>query len=142
MERREWLAILYREANLFLERHGRSGAGGELRPEELDDFEPELHAQAAQALRESEHLEAFIKYSLLRDPSPELWRGENRWESAVLAVAAACLAHDLKGVAAKIMAGELPRWPSANIRIEPAGAERQAEAPAGDGSAGGGKDAG
>ena len=114
MDRKQWLTIVYREANLFIERHTPSG--GALTPAELDDLEPELNQQLQEILCHAEQPEDLIKYSLLKNPPPDLWYGESNWQRVVLAVAAACLLHDVKGVAQKILEGELPQTPSAQLR--------------------------
>jgi hypothetical protein len=86
MERKLWLTMLYREANLFIEHHEESGEA--LRPEDLEDL---------------------IKHSVLRAPPQELWQPEEEWQGVLINVAAACLRNDVKGVICKILSGELPR---------------------------------
>jgi len=113
MDRKQWLTTLYREANLFLEQH--TPAGGSLTPTEVDELEPELHQQLQEILGSTDSLEDVIKHSLLRNPSPDLWYGENDWRHVVVAVASACLVHDVKGVILKILEGTLPRTPSTQL---------------------------
>ena len=113
MERKQWLTMVYREANIFIERH--SSEGRDLTPSEVDEFEPELHQQLQEILANIEHPEDLIKHSLLRTPPPDLWYGESQWPRVVLSVAAACLLHDVKGVALKIIEGALPRTPSEKL---------------------------
>lgn len=107
MDRKQWLSTVYREANVFLERH--SPEGKTLSPTEIEEMEPELHGQVQEVLARTDSLEDIIKHSLMRDPSPDLWYGEGSWQRVLAAVAAACLAHDVKGVAIKISEGALPR---------------------------------
>ncbi len=116
MDRKQWLTLVYREANRFIEAHG--GADGRLSETEVSELEPELHAQIQEVLKECESLEDLIKYSLLKDPSPDLWYGEGIWQHVLASVASACLVHDVQGVAEKILAGELPRMPSGNLNVQ------------------------
>jgi len=110
MDRKAWLTLVYREANLFIERN--SPPNGTLTPTEVEELEPELSGQLHEVLNTVEALEDIIKFSLLKDPPPDLWYGENHWAHVVAAVAATCLLHDVKGVAIKILEGVLPRTPS------------------------------
>src|SRR5262245_48313686 len=112
MDRKQWLTMIYREANLFLE---RNAPGGYLSPTELDEMEPELHQQVQEVLSNVDHLEDVIRESLLRNPPPDLWYGEGQWQHVLVAVASACLVHDIKGVANKILEGKLPRTPSEKL---------------------------
>ena len=110
MERKQWLTVIYREANIFLERN--TPRDGTLAAGELDDLEPELSAQLQELLNTIDYPEDLIKHSLLRHPSPDLWYGESDWQRVVLTVALACLVHDVKGVAQKIVEGVLPKTDS------------------------------
>jgi hypothetical protein len=114
MDRKQWLTMLYREANLFLEHHDQPGAA--LTPEDLEELEPELDAQLREVLRTCDSLEDLIKHSVLKEPAPELWREQEEWGGVLVSVASACLRHDVKGILLKILAGELPRAPSGNIQ--------------------------
>ncbi|MBI3829821.1 MAG: hypothetical protein HY291_09905 [Planctomycetes bacterium] len=114
MDRKEWLTMVYREANLFLERNGT--AGSRMTEAEIDEMEPELHAQVQEVLRTCESLEDIIKFSLLKDPSPDHWYGEGNWPRVLASVAAACLVHDVKGVAQKILDGDLPQIASGDLQ--------------------------
>ncbi|MCY3023199.1 MAG: hypothetical protein NTW87_29835 [Planctomycetota bacterium] len=107
MDRREWLTTVYREANLFLDR--QSPKDGTLTAAEVDELEPELHQQLQEVLGSVDSLEDVIKHSLLRNPPPDLWYGEQDWRHVLVAVASACLLHDVKGVVHKIVEGVLPR---------------------------------
>ena len=82
---------------------------------DLEDLEPELHEQLQEVLKSTEHLEDVIKHSLLRDPSPDLWYGESNWRHVLVAVASACLLHDVKGVVIKILDGTLPKTASETL---------------------------
>ena len=44
-----------------------------------------------------------------------LWYGEGDWQHVIGSVAAACLVHDVKGVALKILEGVLPKTPSEKL---------------------------
>lgn len=113
MERKQWLTMVYREANLFIERN--TPPEGTLTSAELNDLEPELHKQIQEVMGNVEHLEDLIKHSLLKNPSADLWYGEGQWQHVLINVASACLLHDVKGVAAKILDGVLPRTPSETL---------------------------
>ena len=110
MDRKAWLSMVYREANIFIERH--SPQGGQLSASEAEDLEPELHGQLQEVMGHVDQLEDLIKHSLLKHPPPDLWYGEGEWQHVLGAVAAACLVHDVKGVALKILEGALPKTPS------------------------------
>lgn len=116
MDRRTWLTMIVREANLFLETYAPST--GKLTDAELDELEPELHSQLKEVFHRIDHLEDVIKHSLLKNPAPDLWYGENEWPHVLAAVASACLVHDVKGVISKISAGELERIASHKL-MEP-----------------------
>ena len=113
MDRKEWLTLVYRQANLFLERQRRPQQ--KLTEVEVDELEPELHQQIQEILQASDNLEDIIKYSLLKNPPPDLWYGESQWTRVLISVASACLLHDVKGVAIKILSGDLPKAPSNEI---------------------------
>ena len=113
MDRKQWLLLLFREANLFLETN--TPAGAKLTAVEVDELEPELHRQIQQALASADSLEDIIKHSLLKSPPPDLWYGESNWQHVLVAVASACLLHDVRGVIQKIVEGILPRTPSAQL---------------------------
>ena len=113
MDRKAWLTLVYREANVFIERH--STRNGQLSASEVDELEPELHGQLQEVMSHVEHLEDLIKHSLLRHPPPDLWYGEGEWQHVVGAVASACLIHDVKGIAIKILEGALPKTPSETL---------------------------
>ena len=113
MERKQWLTVLYREANLFIEKYEREGH--KLDVDDIPEMEPELNAQLQEIITNVDHLPDLIKYSLLKDPSPELWRGEKNWDRVVLNVASACVLHDVQGVLWKILDGSLPRTPSSQL---------------------------
>ena len=112
MDRKVWLTMVYREANLFLERHG---AESEVTLAQVDELEPELHEQVQSILVDCELLEDFVKYSVLRTPDPSLWRKEESWERVMIGVATACLVYDVQGVAKKILARDLPRLSSSTL---------------------------
>ena len=113
MDRKQWLTIVYREANVFLERNAPDGA--QLTPTEVDELEPELHQQLQEVLNNVDHLEDLVKFSLLKTPPPDLWYGESNWQHVLVAVASACLLHDVKGIVLKIVDGTLPRTPPNRI---------------------------
>ena len=116
MDRKQWLTLIFREANLFLETHAPGGV--RMSAVEVDELEPELHGQLKEVFHRIEHLEDIIKHSMLKNPAPDLWYGENEWPHVLAAVASACLVHDVKGVICKIAEGDLPRVPSHTL-LEP-----------------------
>ena len=113
MDRKQWLLLVFREANLFLEHH--TPAGAKLTAVEVDELEPELHRQVQEVLASADGLEDILKHSLLKSPPPDLWYGESNWQHVLVAVASACLLHDVKGVIQKIVEGVLPFTPSAQL---------------------------
>jgi hypothetical protein len=113
MDRKQWLTMVYREANIFLERNTPKDEA--LTAAEINEFEPELSTQLQEVLRSVEHPEDLIKHSLLKTPPPDLWYGEGNWQHVLLSVALACLVHDVKGVALKIAEGALPQTPSGQL---------------------------
>ncbi len=113
MDRKQWLTMVYREANLLLERH--SEPDHELTAEDIQALEPELHAQIQEVLSSVDSLEDLIKFSLLKNPSPDLWYGENSWPHVLVAVASSCLLHDIQGITLKILDGTLPRTDSTKL---------------------------
>lgn len=116
MDRKQWLTTVYREANIFLERHSSDNVGGEkISSTEIDELEPELHAQVQEVIGSVDSLEDLIKHSLLKTPPPDLWYGESNWQRVLISVATACLMHDVKGVANKIAEGVLPKTPSTQL---------------------------
>jgi len=121
MDRKQWLTMIFREANLFLET--QAPETGKLSETELEELEPELHGQLKEVFHRIDHLEDVIKHSLLKNPPPDLWYGENEWPHVLAAVASACLVHDVSGVILKISAGELPRVASHTL-MEPVGEEQ------------------
>ena len=104
--------MIYREANIFLERHA---PGGKLTETEMEELEPELHDQLKEVIGGVDRLEDLIKHSLLKNPPPDLWYGENEWPHVLAAVSSCCLIHDVKGVIMKIAEGKLPRTPSEKL---------------------------
>jgi hypothetical protein len=114
MDRREWLTIVYREANRFLERYDPSG--NSLDEEKLAELEDKLRDQLQHVLAECDSLEDIIKHSLLKSPPSDIWRDEESWERVLIGVAAECLFHDVRGITLKILRGELERVPSDDIR--------------------------
>ena len=130
MDRKQWLTMVFREANLFIETH--APAGGRLTEVEIDELEPELHAQLKEVFGSVDHLEDIIKHSLLKNPAPDLWYGENEWPHVLAAVASSCLVHDVKGVICKIAEGDLPRVASHTLMqpvIDEEGAPKAQPAP-------------
>ncbi|HEY3324553.1 MAG TPA: hypothetical protein VGP72_29140 [Planctomycetota bacterium] len=113
MERKKWLTMVYREANIFLEHHAPEDTT--LTPTEVDELEPELSQQVQEILSNVDYLEDIIKFSLLKNPPPDLWYGEGNWQHVLVAVASTCLTFDVKGVVLKILEGELPRTPSQTL---------------------------
>lgn len=113
MDRKKWLMMVYREANLFIERN--THAEGSLTETEVDELMPELNAQLQELLSSVDELEDVVKYSLLKNPPPDLWYGENQWSRVLIAVATTCLMHDVKGVVLKILDGTLPPTPSEKL---------------------------
>lgn len=113
MDRKQWLTMVYREANIFIERNSHKDE--KLTPTDVNELEPELHRQLQELLGTIDSLEDVIKHSLMKNPSPDLWYGENSWQHVLVAVASSCLLHDVKGVALKILDGALPATSSEKL---------------------------
>jgi hypothetical protein len=113
MDRAQWLTMVYREANIFIERN--TSPGTELTPTEVEELVPELSHQLQEMLSSVDSLEDVIKHSLLKNPPPDLWYGEQSWSRVLVGVASTCLLHDVKGVAIKILEGVLPKTPSEKL---------------------------
>ena len=110
MDRSEWLTTVYREANLFLE--AQQKANRPVKLDNIDDYDNEIHAQIQEILSEQKELEHLIMHSVLKTPPADLWQTEDSWPRVLIAVAGECMVYDVKGVAKKILAGDLPRVPS------------------------------
>jgi hypothetical protein len=111
MDRKKWLMMVYREANIFIERNSSTG----LTATEVEELMPELNAQLQEVLGSVDELEDVVKHSLLKNPPPDLWYGESQWSRVLIAVATTCLMHDVKGVVLKILDGTLPPTPSEKL---------------------------
>ena len=108
MDRREWLTLIYREANRFVKDHRKLIADITADSRDIQDLQPTLWKQLRQCLTDADTLNDFIKFSLLKEPEPELWRDETHWEGVLVGVSLACLSHDVLGIIARIIDGELP----------------------------------
>jgi hypothetical protein len=113
MDRKQWLTMVYREANHFIELN--ASPEGKLTETEVDELEPELHRQLQEIMGSVDSLEDIVKHSLLKNPPPDLWYGESNWQHVLIAVALSCLLHDVKGVVIRILDGSLPKTPSSSI---------------------------
>jgi hypothetical protein len=113
MDRKKWLMMVYREANIFIERN--APGDGSLSETEVEELMPELSAQLQEVLASVDELEDVIKHSLLKNPPPDLWYGESQWQRVLIGVATTCLMHDVKGVVLKILDGTLPPTPSEKL---------------------------
>jgi len=107
MERGQYLALVLREANAFVNAHGealrRSGGA-------LDDaLRGKLEDQLKTALVEADHLEDVLKHSGLREVPAELWREAEGWQEVLAGAAMGALAHDVAARARDIIEGRTPR---------------------------------
>ena len=127
MDRSQWLTMVYREANLLLER--QQSAGHPVTLEEVEDLDPEIHVQVQEVLEHCTDLEDLIKHSVLKHPPAELWQSEDSWARVLIAVAAECVVYDVKGVSKKILAGDLPRMASHTLHEPVPPSSSQSDAP-------------
>lgn len=109
MEKRQYIALVLREANVFLGGNesavraaGRSGDWNA-------DLDTLLERQLQDVLVGVEYLEDIVKFSGLEAPDPELWRDADDWQGVLAGVAAAGLAHDIRMRALDIIDGRIPR---------------------------------
>lgn len=116
MERQNYLALVLREANVFVRENGaaarRALAGGGWTAE-LDEL---LEKQLQQALVEVEHLADIVRFSDLEEPDPAFWRDAESWQGVLAGVATAALAHDVRRRVADIVGGKIPRMENVQTR--------------------------
>ena len=113
MEKRNYLAIVLREANEFLNSHGEA-LGRELRegasPDDLaPDFLGPLEEQLKAVLVEVDHIEDVLKHAGPRDLPAEVWRAAETWQEALTAAAMAALERDVLERSCDIARGAIPR---------------------------------
>ncbi len=116
MEERNYVAIVLREANTFLngnEPAVRAAVADEGWTLELDDL---LERQLQEVLIGAEHLEDIVKFSDLKEPDPVFWRDATDWQGVLAGVAAAALAHDVRRRVHDLIDGKLPRMDNIQTR--------------------------
>lgn len=109
MDRREWLTLIYREANIFIRDNANLVEAMTANNLDSDTLRPALMQQLSNILSESQYPEEFIRFSLLEDPDSEFWQNEPTWERVVISVSMECVMYDVMGLVLKIVDGELPR---------------------------------
>ncbi len=107
MEKGQYLALVLREANAFVNAHEKAlrASGGAI-DEALGGA---LEEQLKGALVEADHLEDVLKHSELRDVPPQVWREAEDWSEVVAGAAMTALAHDVAARARDIAQGRMPR---------------------------------
>ncbi len=116
MEKRNYIALVLREANAFVNKHEpalREAASGGGPAGELDAT---LEEQLKTALVDIDHLEDVLKHSDLREIDPELWRDGSTWQEVLAGAAMAALCHDVRRHARDIIEGRTPRMENIQIR--------------------------
>ena len=109
MEKRQYIALVLREANVFL-RGNESAVRAALSREGWDSgLDTLLEKQLQDVLVGVEYLEDIVKFSGLEAPDPELWRDADDWQGVLAGVAAAALAHDVRKRTLDITGGRIPR---------------------------------
>ncbi len=109
MEKRNYIALVLREANVFLggnEPAARAALPADGWNEDLDSM---LERQLQEALVGVEYLEDIVKFSELEAPDPGFWRDADSWQGVLAGVAAAALAHDVRARVGDIIDGRIPR---------------------------------
>jgi len=101
MGRAEWLAVVMREANALCDGTA-AGPGG---AEKLERLAAEAAARVVAAAADPVD---FVRHSALHEPKGELWREARTWSDALVAVACACLEHDITEHAGRIASGAVP----------------------------------
>jgi len=100
MSRAEWLTVVMREANGVCK-----GPGDAADPVELERRAADA---AARAIAGAADPIDFVRHSGLREPEEQTWREAGSWSDALVAVACACLGHDIAEHAGRIAAGTVP----------------------------------
>lgn len=106
MEKGQYLALVLREANAFVNAHEKAlRASGGVIDETLGDA---LEEQLKAVLVEADYLEDVLKWSELRDVPREVWRGAEDWSEVVAGAAMTALAYDVAARARDIAQGRMP----------------------------------
>jgi len=116
MDKKAYLALVHREANVLVREHERDLRAAEDDPEMGAQLTSILEQQLGEILSDVDHLEDVLKWSELREIAPRLWRDSHSWQGVVIGAAMAALVHDVRACAMRILAGELPRLQ--NIQID------------------------
>jgi hypothetical protein len=138
MDRAEWLKAVYTAACRVAERHG---AGLRKALESRNDdgkVADDIFHVAADTIAASSDLWPFIVFSRHPEPLKDDWRRATNFESAVVQVAVAALAADIRDMLQNLgqralVTGPLPIPPERGPGGGGAGAEAEAEAEATDG---------
>lgn len=109
MDRNEWLTIVVREANCFVEEHEAALRRALEADGDIEALGDRIDRHVRGVLLDEEDLWDLVRHSGLRDPEPSLWREAETWESVLVRVAFACFAHDLTRNVLAILEGKAPR---------------------------------
>lgn len=119
MEKKDFLALVLREANLFVDEHENalrsalsSGDDTPL-PEELQTA---LEAQLREILIEADYLEDILKWSSIKEPPKVFWGEASSWQEALTGAALGALAGEVLTYAKRILSGQLPRMKHIQVR--------------------------
>ena len=109
MDKRQYVALVLREATAWVDSHGES-----LRVElanlgSVEGVAVSLEAELARALVEIDHLEDVLKHSDLRELPARVWLDASEWPEVLIGAALAALDHDVRRRALDIIEGRVPR---------------------------------
>ncbi len=115
MTRGEWLTLIMREANGFVNEHEAELKRAVATGGGIGTLAGKIDRHVRQVLLDVDDLWHIIRHSGLREPDPALWQDAESWSRVVVGVAFACLAHDLARNVEAIVKGELPRIDPAQV---------------------------
>jgi len=116
MERKDYLALVHREACIFLDAHEAELAAAAADPERRPEIDDAIQEQLKGALADIDCPEDVLKWSGLREPDPAFWREADTWPQAVIGAALAALACDVRTCALLVAEGKLPRLRNVQVK--------------------------
>jgi hypothetical protein len=116
MEKKEYLALVLREANLFVDRNEARLRECLARSGSVAGMRNELEEQLKDVLFEVDHLEDVLKHAELDEPDPAVWRDAGSFQGALAGAAMAALAHDVGARVVETLEGRLPRMRNVQVR--------------------------
>ncbi len=116
MEKRNYIALVLREANAFVTENEPALRKALAEGGAMPELDATLEEQLKTALVDIDHLEDVLKHSDLREIDPELWRDGSTWQEVLAGAAMAALVHDVRRHARDIIEGRTPRMENIQIR--------------------------